>query len=121
MTMSNLTTVDRLFHCKCAGCNFHNLDPRNLAVHFATNDRSLVTKHQKRPPAYLLHLRALTKDDACTFEFVYYNDPPSPSSTSVSAATGSATSYVIEAEWAGERNTATKKCWKSSLPREVFT
>ena len=116
MTVSNLTTIGRLFYCKCAGCNFYNLDPRNLVVHFVTNDRSLLTKHRKRAHAYILRLRAPYKG-AWTFESVYYNTPPSPGSTSACATTGNATPRAIKAESAEERTIATQKSLKSSLPR----
>ena len=118
MTVSNLTTIDRLFYCKCAGCDLYNLDPRNLVVHFATNDRSSLTKHRKGAHAYILRLRAPYKD-AWTFEFVYYNTPPSPGGTSASATTGNATSRAFEAESAEEPNPPKDKRSKSSLPRET--
>ena len=62
MTVSNLTIIGRLFYCKCAGCNFYDLGPGGLVVHFATNDRSLLTKLRKRAHTYLLRPRAPSKD-----------------------------------------------------------
>ena len=120
MTVSNLTISDRLFYCKCVGCNFYNLDPRNL-VHFANNDHSLLTKHRKRAHAYILRLRAPSKD-AGTFELVYYNTTPSPDSTSASATTSDATSRAMKAERAREQITAmNKRRLTSSLPRPFVT
>ena len=118
--MSNLTTIDRLFYCKCAWCNFYNLDPRNLVVQFATNDRDSLTKHLKRAHAYILGLRTPYKD-AGTFEFVYHNTPPSPGSTSASTTTSNATSLAIIAESAKEPNTEEARCLRSFRPRTVVT
>ena len=99
--MPNLTTIDRLFYCKCAGYNY-NLDLRDLVVHFATNDRSLLTKLRKRAHAYILRLHGAS-GDAGTFKFVYYNTPPSPGSTSTSATISNATSRAIEGRVANEK------------------